>query len=258
MTTRGALQMHGVLKSNLHTVIHGINEHLGSTLAACGDINRNVMATPFPLNRPDYRAARDALLGSADSSLTGAYDSMSVPPLLLPGNIPGFGIMLVSPYGECEFSNLGHDNRGTICLPIDQTIIQVAAGKQTAQFRTIYDSKGDALRELIVPIPSGTGLTGYDGQTAQLDGPVALVLVESFQGIEDRLRSLGTSWADSDEPSTGCSRRSRGPRTRSASSSWMPATSFERRSRACAPTHRCSAASTSSTPRTSPSSPTTW
>lgn len=138
-----------------------------------------------------YRAARDALLGSADSSLTGAYDSMSVPPLLLPGNIPGFGIMLVSPYGECEFSNLGHDNRGTICLPIDQTIIQVAAGKQTAQFRTIYDSKGDALRELIVPIPSGTGLTGYDGQTAQLDGPVALVLVESFQGIEDRLRSLG-------------------------------------------------------------------
>jgi sulfite reductase (ferredoxin) len=67
ITTRGALQMHGVLKSNLHTVIHGINEHLGSTLAACGDINRNVMATPFPLSRPDYRAARSAAFAIADA-----------------------------------------------------------------------------------------------------------------------------------------------------------------------------------------------
>jgi sulfite reductase (ferredoxin) len=67
ITTRGALQLHGVLKSNLHTVIHGINEHLGSTLAACGDINRNVVATPFPLQRPDYRAARDAAFAIADA-----------------------------------------------------------------------------------------------------------------------------------------------------------------------------------------------
>ena len=67
ITTRGALQLHGVLKSNLHTVIHGMNEHLGSTLAACGDINRNVVATPFPLRRPDYQAARDAAFAIADA-----------------------------------------------------------------------------------------------------------------------------------------------------------------------------------------------
>jgi sulfite reductase (ferredoxin) len=67
VTTRGALQLHGVRKSNLHSVIHQINEHLGSTLAACGDINRNVMATPFPLQRPDYQAARDAAFAIADA-----------------------------------------------------------------------------------------------------------------------------------------------------------------------------------------------
>jgi sulfite reductase (ferredoxin) len=67
ITTRGALQLHGVLKSNLHEVIHQMNEHLGSTLAACGDINRNVMATPFPLQRPDYQAARDAAFAIADA-----------------------------------------------------------------------------------------------------------------------------------------------------------------------------------------------
>ncbi len=67
VTTRGALQMHGVLKSDLHEVIHQMNEHLGSTLAACGDINRNVMATPYPLARPDYQAARDAAFAIADA-----------------------------------------------------------------------------------------------------------------------------------------------------------------------------------------------
>ncbi len=129
-----------------------------------------------------YRAARDALIGSADSSLTGAYGAMSTPPVLTPANIPGFGIMLVSPVGRCAFSNLeGH------CLPIDQTITQVASGKQTAQFRTIYDVRGNALRELIEPIPAGTYLAGY----GPIASPVALVLVESFQGVEDRLRSLG-------------------------------------------------------------------
>jgi sulfite reductase (ferredoxin) len=67
VTTRGSLQLHGVLKSHLHDVIHQMNEHLGSTLAACGDINRNVMATPFPLQRPDYAAARDAAFAIADA-----------------------------------------------------------------------------------------------------------------------------------------------------------------------------------------------
>jgi sulfite reductase (ferredoxin) len=67
VTTRGALQLHGVLKSTLREVIHQINVHLGSTLSACGDVNRNVMATPFPLRRPDYEAARKAAFAIADA-----------------------------------------------------------------------------------------------------------------------------------------------------------------------------------------------
>jgi sulfite reductase (ferredoxin) len=67
VTTRGALQLHGVLKRNLREVIHQINVHLGSTLSACGDVNRNVIATPFPLRRPDYDAARQAAFAIADA-----------------------------------------------------------------------------------------------------------------------------------------------------------------------------------------------
>jgi len=75
MTTRGALQLHGVRKADLHEVIHQINEHLGSTLCACGDVNRNVVATPFPLRRTDYNAARQAAvdIAAALTPATRAY-----------------------------------------------------------------------------------------------------------------------------------------------------------------------------------------
>ena len=66
VTTRGGLQLHGVRKSNLHDVIAQINAHLGSTLGACGDINRNVMASPFPFAAPVYAAARTAAVEIAE------------------------------------------------------------------------------------------------------------------------------------------------------------------------------------------------
>jgi sulfite reductase (ferredoxin) len=47
-TTRQGIQLHGVLKHDLQSTIRAINEALLSTLAACGDVNRNVMACPAP------------------------------------------------------------------------------------------------------------------------------------------------------------------------------------------------------------------
>ena len=57
-TTRQAFQMHGVPKADLKTVIGTIISNLGSTLAACGDINRNVMAPAAPFEKGAYPAAR--------------------------------------------------------------------------------------------------------------------------------------------------------------------------------------------------------
>ncbi|HMO84234.1 MAG TPA: NADPH-dependent assimilatory sulfite reductase hemoprotein subunit, partial [Lacipirellulaceae bacterium] len=48
VTTRQGLQLHGVLKSNLKQAIARINEVQLSTLAACGDVERNVMCSPAP------------------------------------------------------------------------------------------------------------------------------------------------------------------------------------------------------------------
>src|SRR5690606_17372885 len=41
ITTRQGFQFHGVVKNGLGPLIKGINEALSTTLAACGDINRN-------------------------------------------------------------------------------------------------------------------------------------------------------------------------------------------------------------------------
>ncbi len=52
ITTRQSIQFHGVLLSGLGPLIKKINESLLSTLAACGDVNRNVMAPPTPAYTP--------------------------------------------------------------------------------------------------------------------------------------------------------------------------------------------------------------
>lgn len=46
LTTRQAIQLHGILKGDLKATIRRINEVGLSTLAACGDVNRNVMCCP--------------------------------------------------------------------------------------------------------------------------------------------------------------------------------------------------------------------
>ncbi|MUL37724.1 sulfite reductase, ferredoxin dependent [Gloeocapsopsis dulcis] len=76
VTTRQGFQLHGILKKNLKSAIAAIIENLGSTLAACGDVNRNVMAPPAPFkNRADYQYAWKYAQNIADllAPQTGAY-----------------------------------------------------------------------------------------------------------------------------------------------------------------------------------------
>ncbi|MGF6949393.1 sulfite reductase (NADPH) hemoprotein beta-component [Neobacillus sp. B4I6] len=48
LTTRETFQMHGILKWNMKSTIQGIHNALMDTIAACGDVNRNVMCTSNP------------------------------------------------------------------------------------------------------------------------------------------------------------------------------------------------------------------
>lgn len=59
LTTRQTFQLHGVTKKNLKAVMNTIIRSMGSTLGACGDLNRNVLAPPAPIIRKDYLFAQE-------------------------------------------------------------------------------------------------------------------------------------------------------------------------------------------------------
>src|SRR5512140_3549182 len=48
MTTRQTVQLHGIIKSNLKATLKQIDAALLNSIAACGDVNRNVMCNPNP------------------------------------------------------------------------------------------------------------------------------------------------------------------------------------------------------------------
>jgi len=48
LTTRQTFQFHGILKGNVKPLVQGMHQALLDSIAACGDVNRNVMAPPNP------------------------------------------------------------------------------------------------------------------------------------------------------------------------------------------------------------------
>ncbi|KAI4242153.1 MAG: hypothetical protein L6R40_004196 [Gallowayella cf. fulva] len=55
LTTRQTFQFHGVVKSKLKSAMRGINKALMTTIAACGDVNRNIMVSPLPTRSAFHR-----------------------------------------------------------------------------------------------------------------------------------------------------------------------------------------------------------
>jgi len=59
LTTRQAFQLYGILKKNLKQTMKEINDTLLDTLAACGDVNRNVMSPANPFESKLHQQALD-------------------------------------------------------------------------------------------------------------------------------------------------------------------------------------------------------
>jgi sulfite reductase (NADPH) hemoprotein beta-component len=59
LTTRQSVQLHGVIKSNLQSTLRAIDSVLLNSIAACGDVNRNVMCNPNPHASRAHAAALD-------------------------------------------------------------------------------------------------------------------------------------------------------------------------------------------------------
>jgi sulfite reductase beta subunit-like hemoprotein len=80
LTTRQAFQLHGVTKGNLRDTMRAINWALMTSLAACGDVPRNVMASPAPYATPVHRATASLVreLAKDLAPRTGAYHEIWV------------------------------------------------------------------------------------------------------------------------------------------------------------------------------------
>jgi sulfite reductase (NADPH) hemoprotein beta-component len=75
LTTRQAFQFHGVIKGNLKPAMQAINAALMDTVAACGDVNRNVMCNPNPHQSQAHAAALELARAISDhlTPRTAAY-----------------------------------------------------------------------------------------------------------------------------------------------------------------------------------------
>ncbi len=59
LTTRQTIQFHGIIKSNLRPAIQEMHAAMLDTIAACGDVNRNVIASVVPWNPAGHQAVAD-------------------------------------------------------------------------------------------------------------------------------------------------------------------------------------------------------
>jgi sulfite reductase (NADPH) hemoprotein beta-component len=65
VTTRQTIQLHGILKSKIKPTIKAFNQHILDSIAACGDVNRNVVMPSYPI-----KSAHEAELRSLANSIS--------------------------------------------------------------------------------------------------------------------------------------------------------------------------------------------
>jgi sulfite reductase (ferredoxin) len=165
ITTRQGFQFHGILKGELKPAIADINHTMLTTMSACGDVVRNIMASPTPL-----RDARHARI-EADARMLSEH--------LKPKTRAYYQIFLN------EDPALAGDEEevlyGPTYLPRKFKVGITVADDNTIDVLTndlgiIADFDGDMLRGYTIAVGGGLGMTHNNARTyPRLATPVAYV-----------------------------------------------------------------------------------
>jgi sulfite reductase (ferredoxin) len=164
ITTRQGIQFHGILKGDLKPAIADINETLLTTMSACGDVVRNIVASPTPL-----RNARQARIEA---------DARALSEHLKPKTRAYYQIFLdEAPTGEDEEETL----YGPTYLPRKFKVGITHADDNTIDVLTndlgivaLFD--GDTLRGYNIAVGGGLGMTHNNARTyPRLATPIAFV-----------------------------------------------------------------------------------
>ena len=173
ITVRQGIQFHGILKGDLKPAIAEINETLLTTMSACGDVVRNIMASPTPV-----RNARQARI-EADARMLSEH--------LKPKTRAYYQIFLdEAPTGEDEDEPL----YGPTYLPRKFKVGITHQADNTIDVLTndlgivaLFD--GDVLRGYNIAVGGGLGMTHNNARTyPRLATPVA------FVGPDDLVRMV--------------------------------------------------------------------
>ena len=168
ITTRQGFQFHGVLKGDLKPAIAEINHALATTLAACGDVRRNVMGCPVDLDHPAHAAVRRAAERIADelNPRSRAYYE-----IWLDGE-QQVSTQVEEPFYGSQY--LPRKFKAGVALSSDNCIDVYA---QDAGLLAVVE--GDRIRGFNVLIGGGLGMTHGKGDTiARLAEPLGFVLEE--------------------------------------------------------------------------------
>ena len=164
ITVRQGIQFHGILKGDLKPAIADINQTLLTTMSACGDVVRNITASPLPIRNPQQaRIEADAhLLSEHLKPKTRAY----------------YQIFLdEAPTGEDEEEPL----YGPTYLPRKFKIGITHAADNTIDVLTndlgiVAIFEGDTLRGYNIAVGGGLGMTHNNARTyPRLATPIAFV-----------------------------------------------------------------------------------
>jgi sulfite reductase (ferredoxin) len=186
ITTRQGIQFHGILKGDLKPAIAAVNHTMLTTMSACGDVVRNVMASPTPL-----RDARHTRI-EADARLLSEH--------LKPKSRAYYQIFLD------EAPNPGVDETETLYGPTylprkfkvgvtieDDNTIDVL----TNDVGIIAHFEGDVLRGYTIAVGGGLGMTHNKPRTyPRLATPIAFVQPSELVAIVDAVIKLQRDHGD--------------------------------------------------------------
>ena len=151
ITTRQAFQFHGILKGNLRPAIKAINAQLMDTLAACGDVTRNVMANPNPeqsaLHAETLRLAK--AISDHLSPRTRAYHEIWIGDELVAGGEPDHEPLYGTTYLPRKFKTV-------IAIPPSNDVDIYA---HDLGFIAIADESGKKLLGFNVTVGGGLGMS---------------------------------------------------------------------------------------------------
>jgi sulfite reductase (NADPH) hemoprotein beta-component len=190
LTTRQTFQFHGIIKSNLRTAMQGIDAALLDTLAACGDVNRNVLATSIPYQSRAHRAALELAHAISDHLLphTPAYREIWLDGEKILG---GEDEEVVEPvYGK---TYLPRKFKTVVAVPPANDVDVFA---QDLGFIAILD-RDDSVAGWNVTVGGGMGMTHGEPETYPRTADVmGFCLTEDAVAVAEAVVTVQRDWGD--------------------------------------------------------------